>query len=222
MALPADEATTASEGKGLRMTTRPENGTKTAQRDPGRRDRLIDATIDVIAERGVSGATHRAVADAAGVPLGSTTYYFTSLEQLHAEAMARHAGNVVESFRSRLDQVTGRDQVLDTLVDLVLDEFISDTSSLVVTIELYGLATRKPAFREIMDNWVQVTRQVLEVHMGADAAQAVNAMIEGVVLHGVLSSTRITRTQLRRQLSHLIPPDIVAPKGTTAAEPLNQ
>ncbi|MCI1650562.1 MAG: hypothetical protein LKI26_07970, partial [Bifidobacterium tibiigranuli] len=39
--------------------------------DPGRRDRIIDSCLDVIAQVGVAGASHRVVARAADVPLGS-------------------------------------------------------------------------------------------------------------------------------------------------------
>ena len=57
--------------------------------DPGRRDRIIDACLDVIAEVGVAGTSHRRVADAAGVPLGSMTYHFTGMNELLHEAFTR-------------------------------------------------------------------------------------------------------------------------------------
>jgi AcrR family transcriptional regulator len=41
-----------------------------------RRDALCDAAIGVIAREGMRGLTHRAVDRAAGVPEGSTSYYF--------------------------------------------------------------------------------------------------------------------------------------------------
>jgi DNA-binding transcriptional regulator YbjK len=41
-----------------------------------RRDALCDAAIEVIARAGLRGLTHRAVDRAAGVPEGSTSYYF--------------------------------------------------------------------------------------------------------------------------------------------------
>ena len=41
-----------------------------------RRDQLCDAAISVIARSGLRGLTHRAVDQVAGVPEGSTSYYF--------------------------------------------------------------------------------------------------------------------------------------------------
>ena len=81
-------------GRGRRSMNVPGQTKARRQPDPGRRDRLIDVAIDVIADRGVAGATHRAVAEAADVPLGSTTYYFSTLDDLHREAIGRHSGDV--------------------------------------------------------------------------------------------------------------------------------
>jgi TetR/AcrR family transcriptional regulator, regulator of biofilm formation and stress response len=52
--------------------------------DPDRKNRIVDAAIEVIAGQGVAGTTHRLIAAAADVPLGSLTYHFSSLEELRA------------------------------------------------------------------------------------------------------------------------------------------
>jgi TetR/AcrR family transcriptional regulator, regulator of biofilm formation and stress response len=41
--------------------------------DPTRRDRIAAAALAIVLEQGVAAVSHRAVADRAGVPLGSTT-----------------------------------------------------------------------------------------------------------------------------------------------------
>ncbi|SEC81528.1 DNA-binding transcriptional regulator YbjK [Rhodococcus koreensis] len=205
-----------------RVTTRPAVS-KQGQRDPGRRDRLVDVAVEVIAERGVAGATHRAVAEAAGVPLGSTTYYFKSLEDLHAEAITRHAANIFGVFQARLEGVRNREQLLDSLVDLVIEDLTGDKRGLVVTIELYALATRKAAFFDIADDWVRVTQALFELHMDEEAAQAVNALIEGIVIHSALSSTHITSQHLRRQLEQLVPNASFSPsRATVPSTPVSE
>ena len=55
--------------------------------DPDRRQRIIDAAIRVVGEKGLAGLTHRAVAAAADVPLGSTTYHFRTLDELTVAAL---------------------------------------------------------------------------------------------------------------------------------------
>src|SRR3954451_18472901 len=67
--------------------------------DPGRRERIAEAAIAVVAERGVEGVTHRAVAAAAGVPLGSTTYHFATLDDLLVVALRTAADHNVSRMR---------------------------------------------------------------------------------------------------------------------------
>ncbi|MEU0118822.1 TetR family transcriptional regulator [Streptomyces bobili] len=43
---------------------------------PDRRDLIADAAISTVADAGLRGLTHRAVDAAAGLPAGSTSYYF--------------------------------------------------------------------------------------------------------------------------------------------------
>lgn len=45
--------------------------------------------MEIVAERGVGGATHRSIAERAGVPPSTTTYFFASIDELILEAL-RH------------------------------------------------------------------------------------------------------------------------------------
>ncbi len=56
-----------------------------------RRSRIADAVITVLADRGSRGLTHRAVDEVAGLPVGSTSYYFRSRAELLAAAIGRLA-----------------------------------------------------------------------------------------------------------------------------------
>src|SRR5262245_32511112 len=47
-----------------------------------RREQILDATLRVIGDGGVDAVRHRRVAAAAGLPLGSITYYFASRDEL--------------------------------------------------------------------------------------------------------------------------------------------
>lgn len=190
---------TASGGRLTRATIPPPRRTF----EPGRRDRLIDVALGVIAERGIAGASHRAVAEAAKVPLGATTYYFNTLEDMHEQAFRLHAERFLENFRSRLGPVTARDQFVGVVVDLVMEQLLNK-ADLVPTIELYALAVRKPAFRAIADEWVQTMCNLLAMHTDAESARAINALTEGIVLHGTLSETTFTRHQVYAEVDRLV------------------
>ena len=86
------------------------------------RRRILDATLEVIAQEGVRGTTHRAIARQAGVQLSLTTYYFRDLNELLSLAfrtfMDRDYGAVTEQWDKAfryLDQFTPSD-LADTAV----------------------------------------------------------------------------------------------------------
>ena len=57
-----------------------------------RRYALVSAAADLLCEGGFDAVRHRAVARRAGLPLASTTYYFSSLDDLIAKAV-EHVGS---------------------------------------------------------------------------------------------------------------------------------
>lgn len=74
-------------------------GRRTRRHDSRRRERVLDAALDVFAEDGVAGITHRKVAARADVPLGSVTYHFASLTDLCTRAFARYVERFADSGR---------------------------------------------------------------------------------------------------------------------------
>lgn len=91
-----------------RRGTRPK-GEKTRQK-------ILAATLRVIASEGVRGTTHRAIAKEAGVQLSLTTYYFRDLNELISLAfqvfMDRDYGALDEQWQKAfryLDQFTPED-----------------------------------------------------------------------------------------------------------------
>ncbi|MCU1649836.1 MAG: putative transcriptional regulator, partial [Pseudonocardia sp.] len=61
---------------GVIMAIRPATHRASGQ---ARRAQLLQAAVEVIAEQGVGGASHRAIATRAGMPLSTTSYFFASL-----------------------------------------------------------------------------------------------------------------------------------------------
>ncbi|MEH3033773.1 MAG: TetR family transcriptional regulator [Aeromicrobium erythreum] len=61
-------------------------------RNDERRSRLADAGLQVLAEQGARGLTHRAVDVAAGLPLGTASNYFRSRDDLVAGPRRPHRG----------------------------------------------------------------------------------------------------------------------------------
>jgi DNA-binding transcriptional regulator YbjK len=68
-----------------------------------RRDALLAAAVQVVGERGVGGTTHRAVTERAGVPLATASYYFSSIDELIAQALTAFV-------KERAEEVALRDE----------------------------------------------------------------------------------------------------------------
>src|SRR5258707_13019985 len=68
------------------------------QATQGRREQILDAALRVIGQSGRESGTHRAVAEEAGVPLGSTTYYFDSRDDLLVQALEHVSAHEVERY----------------------------------------------------------------------------------------------------------------------------
>src|SRR6476646_2580810 len=67
-----------------------------------RRDALTAAAAELLGSGGFDAVRHRAVAEKAGLPLASTTYYFGSLDELVTVAVERHGRDGLAEGRLRL------------------------------------------------------------------------------------------------------------------------
>ena len=73
-----------------------------------RRVLLLQTTLRLIADEGIDAVSHRSVAEAAGVPLGSTTYWFSSRQDMLRQALEYFARLEIETLQERLGAVLGR------------------------------------------------------------------------------------------------------------------
>ncbi|MGK4000235.1 TetR/AcrR family transcriptional regulator [Sorangium sp. So ce1024] len=168
--------------------------------DPGRRERLVATALEVIAEHGVAGASHRSIARAADVPLGSTTYHFASIDELLAAAFTRHADTVAARFEERMRAACDREAAVDCLVEHLSSDLLGSSRDLVLSVELYVAAARRPALRAVTQAWMQRSRRALELHFDPVTARELDALIEGLVLHSALSTDPMNAEQIRHAI----------------------
>ncbi len=174
--------------------------------DPQRADRIVDAALDVIAEHGVPNTTHRLIAAAADVPLGSLTYHFSSLEELRARAFTRHAERMAVAYEAHFRDVRGVDDVVEAVTDLVHGDAGADPRDWAIAYELYLAALRDPALRSVTESWMRRSRSVLERFVDATTARGVDALIEGLVMHKILSTDPVSRAQTREIVARAVRP----------------
>jgi DNA-binding transcriptional regulator YbjK len=125
------------------------------QATQGRREQILEATLRVIGREGREAVTHRAVAEEAGVPLGSTTYYFDSRDDLLGQALEHVSALEVERYGRLSEDLrsvkSGRD-----LADRLISELVAaaeDRVAYIAEYELWLEAGRRPDLREAAQNW---------------------------------------------------------------------
>jgi DNA-binding transcriptional regulator YbjK len=111
-----------------------------------------------VAEVGADAVTHRRVAEVAGLPLASTTYWFASKEHLLTAALERAAGRDIARLRAFIRDVPpGAADPVGLAVEAILDpvDEIGQASrgSLIATYALLLEAARRPALRAVTRRW---------------------------------------------------------------------
>jgi TetR/AcrR family transcriptional regulator, regulator of biofilm formation and stress response len=134
-------------------------------RGTARRDALLDAVLRIVAEAGVDAVTHRRVAEAAELPLASTTYWFESKEHLLTAALERAATRDVERLRTFLGDAPAAADPLELAVKAILGpiEAAGQTSRgwLLATYALTLEAARLPALRDVTMRWSEAYMEAL-------------------------------------------------------------
>ncbi|WP_432180470.1 TetR/AcrR family transcriptional regulator, partial [Streptomyces sp. NBC_00063] len=171
-------------------------GTTRGPNDPGRRDRILDAALDVIAEHGAIKVTFRKIADAAGVPLGSLTYYFDDMQHLLTDAFTRLAESVSTRYGLLLEAAHTPEAAQDAIVEIICGKVWGTERNLLLSYELYAFATRHPELREVMRSWMQASRDSLSRHFDPLTARALDALVEGLSIHNSVDAQPTDRADV--------------------------
>jgi TetR/AcrR family transcriptional regulator, regulator of biofilm formation and stress response len=181
---------------------------QTARRrfDPQRRDRIAAAAIDVVAERGVEGLTHRAVAAQADVPLGSTTYHFANLDDLLGAALERAAGENVAELRAWGQTVDSAETLAGALAELIMRSLGPDRSMWMVGFELYVAAMRRPTMRHYALYWDSAFIDILKRFVDEPTARVMVAACNGLIIMTLLADPPPTRRRVEAMVRRVVGP----------------
>ncbi|WFB05922.1 TetR family transcriptional regulator [Streptomyces sp. LX-29] len=193
------------------------------RRDPARRiEEIAAATERVIADRGIEGLTHRAVAEEAGVPLGATTYHFATKDDLIKAALERayhRYAATLEEWAAHRPELTPH-QLTVLLTDALMGCFGPHRDQEVVQLELYLAALRRSALRPIADRYTETTTNLLLAYVDPVTAQTVTAAMNGLTLRGLAATRPPTRTEVENILGRILTPHPGHPGLPTSPPPV--
>jgi TetR/AcrR family transcriptional regulator, regulator of biofilm formation and stress response len=159
---------------------------------------LLEAAVRVIGRGGIAAVDHRAVAAEAGVPLGSTTYYFESKDDMVAQALHYVADREAERLREEIDGglLDAREgSPAERLADLMIDVWAGDRTVLLAQYELYLESARRDDLRPAAERWdaayqefFTVALDQLGVKAAARTARLLCCALDGLLLDHVATA----------------------------------
>lgn len=185
-------------------------------RGEARRELILEAALRVVGEVGPEALTHRRVAEAAGVPLAATTYWFASKADLLAEAYRLAARREVERVESLADAAVaagiGPGDVAPLLARLAAAEVAAGRSGLIAAYALWIEAARRPELRGIERGWTEAYVGAVERVLAAAGAprpaldaRILVAALDGLVLEQVaMDEPGYAREVLEPALARLV------------------
>ncbi|WP_169250823.1 TetR family transcriptional regulator [Brevibacterium sp. 'Marine'] len=174
-----------------------------APNDPGRRERIIAAALELILDDGVARVSHRAVAARADVPLGSMTYHFASIDEVITEAFRRLVDRLSGRYRAGLHEAATTAEAREAVVEIICGDTFASPREMAGIFELYSYGRSSPDSAELAASWMGISAAALTEHFTPDAAHAVDALIEGWTIHHHLDGKAPERELVRAAVTAL-------------------
>lgn len=159
----------------------------------GRRAELLEAAVDVVADSGLRGLTHRAVDARAGLPEGTCSAYLRTRLALLA-GLTEHVGGMlaadVDSMAAAAaPHAEDADAVAAAVTELIL-RWLRRPEVVRTQAELALEAARRPELMAVFDPWRQGLVRVVEelVRCSGDDDPALRAAVGVAAIEGVLAT----------------------------------
>ncbi len=140
-----------------------------------RREKLLDAALEVVARNGVASGTTRAIAAQAGMPLASFHYAFDSHQALMGAAIERLQSLELAACKSLEVAGDSRQEIARSLMGSMLDDIVARTNQHWSRLELLDHAMRTEGMQELAPRWRQARLDCLG-HKVAMAAEGVEGL----------------------------------------------
>ncbi|MDR6866509.1 DNA-binding transcriptional regulator YbjK [Microbacterium resistens] len=164
------------------------------RRDPeARRRAMVTAAAELISEVGVDAVTHRMVAARAAVPLGSTTQYFATLDDLRAAGLQHLAADIDARIDGLHEVLTARGVSAATLAALI-SQGLTDAQAVKADRAVVTAAVNDPRLQELARHWWERMASFLEPTCGRERAALAAIFTDGVLWHSLAGRVPVDRS----------------------------
>lgn len=174
------------------------------QRGDASRRAILDAASHVIADAGVAALTHRAVAEAAGVPLARVSYHFPKVEDLMVAATTQYLDAFDERLRASARSAGEGHRSLVEACTEFLFELVTDQAE-----EFLGMVEVRLALHRRGRSVDAVGVVGVIESFGADPqrARSVVASMFGFAVLAASETEPVTRAQVRAHVRSILGSD---------------
>ena len=189
-----------------------------------RRAAIVTVAAELALAEGLAAVTHRSVAERAGVSLGATTYYFSSREDLLAQALQIAADKELTRARAAAAKGSRRRDPAIALAVSLLDVTVGfdrlETPELSAYYERMLEAGRSEPVAAVVRHWNSALLEVIADVLAATAtrppplsARTALALVDGYVV-GALGEATLRREPLITALADALRPLLSPPRRT--------
>ena len=177
---------------------------KRAPRNPSaRKQQIIDAAADLIAQEGSRKITNRAVAERANVPLGSTTQYFKNINELRRAGLAELSRRIEKEYDDVFLLVEQGHNDRETLA-AAITAYISDRNRVRADAALYAAAIDDPAVRDIAKKNFETFLERCKPYMNLRRAKIFFAFTEGALIEAYITGKTYDEDLIREAISLIL------------------
>lgn len=175
------------------------------ERSLHRRNRIIEAAIEILATNGVAGLTHRLVAETAGVSLAATTYYYSNKFEIIGDAsnitLARYIAAFERAAESHKTSAHIKTTFRDFAFQLIRNSTDRNRLGSIAWVEIMLDAVRHSESLSISKNWFDevdsIWLKIAEATGAENPREASRSAIDLIIGHMMITlSLGLSPTQI--------------------------
>lgn len=174
-----------------------------AKRDPEARRRAIEqAAAELLLEGGSQRLTHRRVAERAQVPLGSTTQYFSSIDELRRAGYAVISRAIEQDYQEMIDRIHESQGDIRVIASCLV-QYMNNKEEVRADAILYSAAVRDPELLQLTSSGLERFVQSLKTYLSEEQANAVAIFIDGAFVEAGIFGRQFSEAYILQVLQVL-------------------
>lgn len=182
-----------------------------------RRQLVLQATKETIAERGLAGTTVRDIAARAGVSIGTISYHFASVDEILAEVLREASDRFTDGFLAEAEAISSARERLYFVIDVNLPDRGAVSELWRLWLDYWARAAHEPELAAIHNERHGFERAALQAiiesgvesgefrpRIAADVAAQFLGLLDGLGLQATIGDSVVDSARARSLLRSFV------------------